>query len=69
MCNHVFSFSEDTRENYNSDGKTLMGICKYCGLKKKAYGMRWAIKVEESLLEVDPYNEVNEIFDKSRIIC
>jgi len=69
MCSHVFSYPEDTRENYNPDSKTLTGICRYCGTKKIAYGRRWAIPVEETFLQQIPYGESQFEFDKTRIIC
>jgi len=58
----------DIRENYNSDRKTLTGVCKYCGAKKKAYGKRWAIVVEEKFLQQFPYGEASTTFDNSNII-
>ena len=69
MCNHVYDYPMDARENYNPDGKTLTGVCKYCGVKQKAYGMRWAILVEEKFLQYTPYGEVTLEFDNSKIIC
>ena len=48
MCNHIFDYSDDVGENYNPDGETLTGICRYCGLKQKSYGMRWAIRIIEN---------------------
>ena len=47
MCNHVFKYPLDIKENYNPDGKTLTGVCKYCGAKKRAYGMRGALPIFE----------------------
>uniref|UniRef100_A0A6H2A4M3 Uncharacterized protein n=1 Tax=viral metagenome TaxID=1070528 RepID=A0A6H2A4M3_9ZZZZ len=47
MCNHLFEYPIDTRENYNHDMKTLTGICRYCGAKQKALGYRGI----ESLIE------------------
>jgi len=67
MCNHVFNYPIDIKENYNSDGKTLTGICKHCGSKQKAYGMRWSILIEEALLKEVPYGESH--LDKTKIIC
>ena len=43
MCIHCFEYPPDKQENYNPDGKTLMGRCK-CGAQKKAYGMRWILE-------------------------
>ncbi len=68
MCDHHFLYPEDTRDNYNPDGKTLTGICK-CGAKKRAYGMRWSIPIEESFLHEIPYGESQFEFDKIKIIC
>ncbi len=50
MCNHIFIYAEDKRENYNPDAKTLTGVCKYCGAKQKSYGRRWSIPIEENFL-------------------
>ena len=51
MCNHIYEFPEDWRENYNPDGLTLTGKCCKCGETQKAYGMRWMIpKHDESLV-------------------
>ena len=58
MCNHVFSYPPDTRENYNPDGETLTGICKYCGIIRKSYGMQWSISREESFRKLDPLGEI-----------
>ncbi len=70
MCNHVLAYPDDIRENYNPDGKTLTGICKKCGMEKIAYGMRWAIPIEESFLKQIPYGEtIFEDIDKTKIIC
>jgi len=70
MCNHIFSYPEDTRENYNPDGKTLTGICRCCGTKKSAYGKRWAISIEEAFLQQEPFGESQfDYLDKTRIIC
>jgi len=69
MCkNHVFSYPEDTRGNYNLDGKTLTGICRYCGAKQKSYGRRWSIQIEEAFLQQDPIGEVG-LFDRIIKIC
>jgi len=69
MCkNHVFSYPEDTRDNYNLDGKTLTGVCK-CGATKRAYGRRWSIQLEENFLRQVPYGEATLEFDNSRIMC
>ncbi len=57
MCNHVFNYSEDKRKNYNPDGKTLTGICRYCGVEERAYGMRGFIPIEERFLQPIPYGE------------
>uniref|UniRef100_A0A6M3LB64 Uncharacterized protein n=1 Tax=viral metagenome TaxID=1070528 RepID=A0A6M3LB64_9ZZZZ len=65
MCNHVFRYPEDKRENYNSDGETLTGVCKYCGKQERAYGLRWVIRMEENFLWQDPCWE----FDNSNIMC
>ncbi len=57
MCRHIFSYPDDRIENYNSDKKTLTGVCKICGAKQKSYGMRWVIpKVEEFYHDI-PYWE------------
>ena len=61
MCNHVLSYPEDTRENYNPDGETLTGVCKHCGAKQKAYGMRYMIPRHDNFLKEDPFGEVNII--------
>lgn len=58
----------DTKENYNLDGKTLTGVCRYCGAKEKAYGMRWSIPIEENFLQQVPYGETQLEFDKTRIM-
>ena len=68
MCKHVFEYPEDTRNNYNIDGKTLTGVCRYCGVTQKAYGMRWIIPIEESFLQQIPYGEISFV-DKNNIIC
>ncbi len=68
MCNHVFDYPMDTKENYNLDGKTLTGVCRYCGAKEKAYGMRWSIPIEENFLQQVPYGETQLEFDKTRIM-
>ena len=71
MCRHVFEYPEDTRENYNPDGKTLTGVCKYCGIKQRAYGMRWSIPLEEAFLQQVPYGGLSlfGFVDKNDIIC
>jgi len=69
MCNHVFGYPIDRKENYNPDGKTLTGICKYCGVKQKSYGMRWTIPIEENFLQEIPFGDSIFEFDKSAIIC
>jgi len=66
MCKHLFDYPEDKRENYNPDGKTLTGMCR-CGATKRAYGMRWAIPIEEAFLEQMGKSLFE--FDKSNIIC
>jgi len=69
MCKHVFRFPEDRGENYNPDGKTLTGICMNCGAKKRAYGMRWSIPIEENFLQQVPFGESQFEFDKTKIVC
>lgn len=62
MCNHLrVKYPEDIPENYNKDGETITGICRGCGKRRKAYGMRWAIQIEEKFLRNEPYGET--IFD------
>ena len=68
MCNHVFRFPEDTGDNYNHDGNTLTGTCRHCGAKQKAYGMRWAIPIEEDFLQQILCSESSLEFDKIEII-
>jgi len=67
MCNHIFSYPEDKRGNYNPDGKTLTGICK-CGATKRAYGRRWAIEIEEAFLLQVPSGDTRIEFDNSKIV-
>ena len=71
MCKHLFEYLPDYPENYNPDGKTLTGVCKYCGVKQKAYGMRWMIPRYDNFLEQVPFGEVSllEFVDKKDIIC
>ena len=57
MCQHVFNYPQDKRENYNPDGKTLTGKCRFCNAVQNAYGMRWSIPIEEKFLNVNPYGE------------
>ncbi len=63
MCSHVFIYPEDIRQNYNQDKETLTGKCRYCGLKRKSYGRRWAIDVEDNFLHKEPYGESLFKFD------
>ncbi len=70
MCHHIFYYPEDTRDNYNLDDKTLTGVCRRCGIKKKAYGMGWALLIEESFKQDNPYGKTQfNYIDKTRIIC
>ena len=62
MCNHIFEYQEDKMGNYNPDGKTLTGVCRLCGFKQKAYGMRWMIPRYEKLLADDPFGEISREF-------
>jgi hypothetical protein len=55
MCNHIFDYPEDTRENYNSDGLTIMGKCRRCGISQQSYGVRWMLRRYDNLLEQVPY--------------
>ncbi len=55
MCKHIFNYLPDIRENYNPDGETLTGVCIHCGVKEKAYGMRWSRLMEEKLLWDSPF--------------
>ena len=75
MCNHKFVYPMDTVENYNSDGKTLKGRCKICGLEKNSYGIKWIIPLEEEFIKRVPYGEtlfcnfVEEIgYEKSNLL-
>jgi len=61
MCVHRFIFPEDKPENYNRDGRTLMGRCK-CGATHKAYGLRYAINREETFLYQDPFGDSQTVF-------
>lgn len=65
MCNHVFFYPDDRRENYNHDGKTLTGVCIYCRAKKKALGYRG---LECSTENEDDF-EQDTIYDWSQICC
>lgn len=56
MCHHIFSFPGDKVDNLNPD-KTLTGVCKLCGTKQTAYGMRWAILKIDKFLHDVPYGE------------
>ena len=67
MCQHVFNFPAEVKGNYNPDGQTLTGVCKFCGAKQKAYGIRWMIEKEENALEQRFFNMPK--FDKSSITC
>ena len=55
MCRHVFEYPEDIKENYNPDGKTLTGICRFCGAKQIAHGRRWTISLEEKIIDRKPF--------------
>ncbi len=68
MCDHVFVFPEEKRENYNQDGKTITGVCKHCGVKQKAFGRRWAIDIEENFLKQIPYGETRLDFVNTKVI-
>ncbi len=71
MCNHVFSYPIDKRENYH--GEMLIGVCRKCGAKQKSYGMRWAIPLcYDFLPEVPLHNRdirFSNKFDKGIKIC
>uniref|UniRef100_A0A6M3LJH3 Uncharacterized protein n=1 Tax=viral metagenome TaxID=1070528 RepID=A0A6M3LJH3_9ZZZZ len=69
MCNHIFNYPEDKRENYNPDGKTLTGICKHCGLKHKSYGLVWAIQREEDWAWQGFYKDEEIKLDNPRGVC
>ena len=70
MCNHVFRYPEDRAENYNPDGVTLTGVCKFCGAKQKSYGLRWMIPIEESFAQRVPYGATRfGYIDKIIIEC
>jgi hypothetical protein len=68
MHNHIYIYPDDIKSNYNSDGKTLTGVCKYCGAKQKSLGRRWSIPVEENFLQQIPYGKSNFIFGNPKII-
>jgi len=55
MCEHVFNYPPDIKENYDLNGKTLTGVCRYCGVQQKSYGMRWAIPHVDTFLEKNPF--------------
>jgi len=57
MCNHLFEYPEDKEKNYNPDGKTLTGICRYCGTKNKALGFRGADDIIEKFNRNIPYGK------------
>ena len=65
MCKHVFVFPKDKPENYNHDGKTLMGRCQ-CGATQKACGLRWMVRHEDNFMQQVPYGETQlDFIDKS----
>ena len=70
MCSHVFKYPEDKRENYNPDGKTLTGICKLCGVKQQAYGIRWMIPRYDNFLAQNAFGEISRFnfIDKNEIL-
>lgn len=59
MCKHSFDFPPDIKENYNLDGKTLTGVCRYCGAKEIAYGMRWTIPFVDKF-STKPHIEIRD---------
>ena len=64
MCNHIFDYPDDVRGNYNPDGETLTGTCRYCGVKKKAYGLRWAMRIVEEHYQVPwPFGYNDKLID------
>ncbi len=54
MCTHVFDYPDDEIENYNMDGKTITGICRYCGRRNKSYGVKWSVPVMDRYYYGDP---------------
>ena len=70
MCNHVFGYPIDRKENYNPDGKTLTGICRHCGIRQKSYGMSWMIPRYDNFLQQTPIGEIGlcEFVDKNNIM-
>lgn len=69
MCKHVFRFPEGTKENYNLDRETITGVCKHCGAKQDAYGLRWVARLEEKCFDYPYYGSEEYYIDKSKILC
>ena len=67
MCNHIYNYPEDKRENYNPDGKTLTGVCKLCGRGDSAFGRREILLIEEKYLKEHPHKEIDYIV-RTRIL-
>ena len=71
MCNHVFSYPIDKKENY--DGGKLIGICGKCGAEQESYGMRWVIPLcddfKRGVPARNPDIRFSNKFDKGIKIC
>uniref|UniRef100_A0A6M3LP31 Uncharacterized protein n=1 Tax=viral metagenome TaxID=1070528 RepID=A0A6M3LP31_9ZZZZ len=68
MCEHVFKYPEDKRENYNLGGKTLIGVCKLCGIRQESLGYRGAEPIFYKFQQNIPYGETQFEFDITGIL-
>lgn len=68
ICQHLFEYPSDLGMNYNGDGETLRGVCKYCGAIQDRKGSRWSERVMEKYIIMTPLREWNDNFDLGQLL-